>query len=282
MSSAIKTLRLSTSQKNIPVGDIEIYYEVHGCGEPLLMIMGLGGSILDWGWVLPPKLAERYQVILFDNRGSGRSDQPPGPYSIRQMADDAARLMDALGVEKASVFGVSMGGMIAQELALNHPNRVERLILGCTSAGGSGWIWPPLEVQAYLQPRSDLTLYQALWWSAPAGFPQEFIDAHRDVVERKIQSDLVYPSGLPAYQAQLAAFKAHDAYSRLPSLSLEISSLVLSGDMDILIPPENSRVLERIIPDARLQTIEGAGHFLWISHPEETFAKLAKFMDGDC
>ncbi|HSD57425.1 MAG TPA: alpha/beta hydrolase [Methanotrichaceae archaeon] len=263
----------------VTAGDIKMYYGIHGQGEPLLLIMGFGGSVLDWGWVLPPRLAERYRIIMFDNRGAGRSDQPLGPYSIKQMADDAANLMDALGLERASVFGASMGGMIAQELALNYPGKVKLLILGCTTAGGSGRVMAPPEIQAYLEPRTDMTLYQMLWWSAPGGFPQEFIDAHRDIVERKIQSDLIYPSQLPAYKAQLAAFKAHDAYSRLPSL--RVPSLILVGDRDILIPPENSRILSRIIPGARLQIIEGAGHIFWISHPEETFFKLADFLDKD-
>jgi 3-oxoadipate enol-lactonase len=258
------------------VGDIKMYYEVHGQGEPLLLIMGFGGSVLDWGCVLPPRLAERYRIIMFDNRGAGRSTQPPGPYSIRQMADDAAGLMDALGMERAAVFGASMGGMIAQELALNHPHRVEKLVLGCTSAGGSGRVMAPPEIQAYLEPRTDMTLYQMLWWSAPAGYPQEFIDAHREIVERKIQSDLLYPSQLHAYKAQLDAYKAHDAYSRLSSLRMQ--TLVLVGDRDILIPQENSRILADAIPGARLQIIEGAGHIFWISHPEETFCELREFL----
>jgi 3-oxoadipate enol-lactonase len=94
-----------SSAGTIAVGDIKMYYEVHGQGEPLLLIMGFGGSVLDWGWTLPPRLAERYRIIMFDNRGAGRSDQPPGPYGIKQMADDAANLMDALGLENAFVFG---------------------------------------------------------------------------------------------------------------------------------------------------------------------------------
>ncbi len=279
------TASTSSNQRATPVsagtvtaGGIKMYYEVHGEGEPLLLIMGFGGSVLDWGWVLPPKLAERYRIIMFDNRGAGRSDQPPGPYSIKQMADDAANLMDALGIERAHVFGASMGGMIAQELAVNYPGKVERLILGCTSAGGCGRVMDP-EIQAYLEPRTDMTLYQMLWWSAPAGFPQEFIDAHRDIVERKIQSDLIYPSQLHAYKAQLAAFKAHDAYSRLPSLRMP--SLILVGDRDVLIPPENSRILASIIPGAQLKMIEGAGHIFWISHLEETFFRLTGFLDRD-
>ncbi len=132
------------------------------------------------------------------------------------------------------------------------------------------------EIQAYLEPRTDMTLYQMLWWSAPGGFPQEFIDAHRDIVERKIQSDLLYPSQLHAYKSQLDAYKAHDAYSRLSSL--RVPTLVLVGDRDVLIPPENSRILAETIPGARLQSIMGAGHIFWISHPGETFSALKDFL----
>lgn len=260
----------------VTAGDIKMYCEVRGQGEPLLLIMGIGGCVLDWGWILPHELAKRYRIIMFDNRGTGRSDQPSGPYSIRQMADDAANLMDAIGLESAHVFGASMGGMIAQELALNHPRRVERLILGCTTAGGKGRFMDP-KAEAYMGPRTDMTLYQMLWWSAPAGFPPEFIDAHREIVERKIQSDLIYPSQLGAYRAQLAAFRAHDACSRLPYLRMP--SLILAGDRDILIPPENSRMLERMIPGSRLEMIAGAGHIFWISHPDETLLKMTDFLD---
>ena len=261
------------------VGDIKMYYEIHGEGKPLLLIMGLGGHILDWGWVLPEKLAEGRQVILFDNRGSGRSDQPEGPYSTMQMANDTASLMDAIGIERADIFGVSMGGMIAQQMALDYPHRVDKLILGSTSAGGDLQVLPPPEIQAYLEPRLDLTLHEALWWSAPAGFPQEFIEANPEIIERKIQANLAYPSELHAYEAQLAAYKSHDVYARLSSI--QSPTLVLTGDADVLIPPENSHMLEKNIPDAQLREIEGAGHLFWISHPNETFSALVDFLDED-
>ena len=118
------------------VGDIRMYYEIHGQGEPLLLIMGLGGHILDWGWSLPQQLAKHYQVIMFDNRGSGRTDQPQGPYSIKQMANDTVGLMNAIGLKQASIFGVSMGSMIAQEIAMDYSEKVAKLVLGCTHAGG--------------------------------------------------------------------------------------------------------------------------------------------------
>ncbi len=267
----------SESGGNATVGDIQMYYEITGEGKPLLMIMGLGGHILDWGWVLPEKLTESRQVILFDNRGAGRSDQPAGPYSITEMANDTVGLLDALGIERADVFGVSMGGMIAQEIAVRQPERVDRLILGATSPGGDAQVLAPPEVQAYLEPRLDLTLHEALWWGAPAGFPQEFIDGHPDIIERKVQANMAYPSSLEAYRAQLAAYRAFEIGDRVSEI--RAPTLVLAGDSDILIPPENGRILAEKIPGAEFRTIEGAGHLFWISHPNETYSEVVEFLE---
>ena len=266
----------SSAGGNITVGEIRLYYEIHGEGEPLLLIMGLGGHILDWGWVLPEKLAEGRSVIAFDNRGAGRSDQPPGPYSIAEMADDAVGLLDALGIERTNIFGVSMGGMIAQEMAARHPDRIGRLILGATSPGGAASVSAPPEVQAYLEPRLDLSLHEALWWSAPAGYPQEFIDAHPEIVERKVQANMAHPSSLAAYEAQLAAYRAFDIGGRLAEI--RAPTLVIAGDSDILIPPENGLILAEKIPGAELREIKGAGHLFWISHPEETVVAVVEFL----
>jgi 3-oxoadipate enol-lactonase len=260
----------------VKVGDIQIYYEIHGQGKPLLLINGLGGHSLDWGWVLLQQLDKRYQVVMFDNRGAGRTDQPQGPYSIKQMAEDAVGLMDAIDLKPAFVFGVSMGGMIAQEIALDHPENVIKLVLGCTSAGGDAQVRPSPEVEAYLQPRFDLTPQGILWWSAPAAYPQEFIYKHPEIVERKIQANLAHPGQLHAYKAQLAAFVAYDSYHRLPSIKTE--TLVLTGKRDILIPPENSRIIAQRIPGARLEEISDAGHLFWISHPDETLSALISFL----
>lgn len=258
------------------VGDIRMYYETQGLGEALLLIMGLGGHILDWGWTLPEELAKHYQVIMFDNRGAGRTDQPAGPYSIKQMADDTVGLMDAIGLKQASLFGVSMGSMIAQEIALNHSGKVAKLVLGCAHAGGDIQVKPAPEIEAYLQPRTDLTLQGALWWSAPAGYPPEFIYAHPEIVERKIQANMSYPCQLHAYEAQLAAFKAYDSHSHMSSI--KTPTLVITGRKDVLIPPENSRILARQIPNARLLEINGAGHLFWISHSSETLSALISFL----
>jgi 3-oxoadipate enol-lactonase len=164
------------------------------------------------------------------------------------MANDTIGLLDALGVERTDIFGVGMGGMIAQEIAVHHPERIDRLVLGATSVGGEVQVLAPPEVQAYMEPRLDLTLHEALWWSAPAGFTQKFIEAHPDIVERKIQANMAYLSQLSAYQAQLAAFKGFDMGDRISEI--HAPTLVLTGDSDILIPPENSRILAESISEA--------------------------------
>ena len=137
----------------MPVANIKgmnLHYRVWGVGEPLLLIMGYRGSGFMWGEEFVTPLSRYFQVITFDNRGTGLSDKPDTVYTIPMMADDAAGLLSALGIERAHVFGVSMGGMIAQELALRHPKRVKRLILGCTTCGGPQAVRAPLEVLAKL------------------------------------------------------------------------------------------------------------------------------------
>ena len=130
-------------------GDINLYYEVHGEGQPLLLIMGYGSNSGHW-FVILPHLVSRFKVIIFDNRGTGRSDKPDIPYTAEMMTGDIIGLLDAIGIGAAHVFGVSMGGMIAQELALRHPGRVKKLILGCTSCGGPHSVRSSPESAAFL------------------------------------------------------------------------------------------------------------------------------------
>src|ERR1044072_1532546 len=145
---------------------VTLYWETHGTGDPLLLIMGLGVTLEGWNR-LGPALAQHYQTILFDNRGTGRSDTPPGPYSIPDMAADAAAVLDAAAIDRAHVFGISMGGMIAQEFALRYPDRVRSLILGCTACGGRDSVPAQPDVVAALGARATMTREQAMWSMAP-------------------------------------------------------------------------------------------------------------------
>lgn len=260
------------------VGDIQMYYEVHGTGDPLLLIMGLGGHSLDWQPVAPGPLAEHFSVILFDNRGAGRTDQPPGPYSLPQMAADAAGLLDTLGIGSAHVFGVSMGGMIAQHLALNHPEKVRKLILGCTSCGGSAGVMAGEDILMYLTPRPDLDPAEAMWWGMPATFTEDFIEENQAMLRERIQRHLNHPTQLHAYQAQLdAIINTHDTCDRLSAI--QHATLAITGTEDKLVPPENSRILVDRIPNARLHEIEGAAHVFWASHPQATVTAVTEFLN---
>src|SRR5215470_1386849 len=143
-----------------------IYWEEHGAGEPILLIMGLGYTLDMWHRTVP-LLSRHYRTILFDNRGVGRSDSPPGPYSIPQMAGDAAAVITAAACDRVHVFGVSMGGMIAQEFALAFPDRVVSLILGCTAAGGPQAIPAEPEVLAALGARALMTAEEGIQAMVP-------------------------------------------------------------------------------------------------------------------
>lgn len=260
----------------VRVDDIWMYYQIHGQGEPLLMIMGLAGHCLDWGTKLPLRLAELYQVILFDNRGSGRSDQTTGALTIKQMARDAAGLLDALGIDRAHVLGGSMGGMIALQTALDYPDRINKLVLGATAAGGKRRIFPPPEIERYFIPRPDLSAHDYLLWTSEVCYPSEFIKDHPDIVEKKIWANLAYPGTLESYLSQLEAFRTFDVDDRLGAINAE--TLVMTGNLDALIPPQNSYLIAEKIPNAKIRVIEGAGHIFWISHPVETAGIVREFL----
>jgi pimeloyl-ACP methyl ester carboxylesterase len=232
-----------------------LYWEERGAGDPLLMIMGLGAT-LEWWDRVTPTLSARYRTILFDNRGVGRSDVPPGPYSIPGMADDAVAVLDAAGVTSAHVFGASMGGMIAQEVALRHPSRVRSLILGCTACGGRESVPAGKDVAAALGARATMTREEAMWVMAPhifdAGTP-------REKVAEDIKVRLKSTVSNDGYFAQLQAIRSWEGtHARLATLTTP--TLVIHGETDELVPPENGRIIARAIPGSQLAMIPRASH----------------------
>ncbi|MBM3141625.1 MAG: alpha/beta fold hydrolase [Chloroflexi bacterium] len=241
------------------VGDINIYYESHGDGETLLLIMGYGQYSAHWSPLIPP-LSQEYRVISFDNRGTGRSDKPDIPYTIKMMADDAKGLLEAIGVDSAHVFGISMGGMIAQEFALNHPDKLRSLILGCTQCGGTKAILANQEALAFLfsPEMAKLSVEERARETAPWLWTQEFIAKHPEAVELYVAVTSKYPTPTHGYACQAQAMMGHDTYERLPQIA--VPTLVIAGSADRLIPAENSRVLASRIPNAELVILENAGH----------------------
>jgi len=238
------------------VGDINIYYEIHGRGEPLVMINGAGGSV-EWSRPLIRTYSAGHQLILFDNRGAGMSDKPDGEYTTPMMSDDLAGLLDAIGVETAHVRGTSFGGMIAQEFALRHPERVRSLVLVVTWCGGPHSVKAPGNDMSRIERLPPREATEALFRWFITG---EFIEKNPTVFQNLITFALEHPMDPLSLARHGAAIERHDTYDRLPDI--RIPTLILAGDADRVIPVENARILASRIPDAELVILKGAGHML--------------------
>jgi pimeloyl-ACP methyl ester carboxylesterase len=253
--------------------EARIYWDEQGHGAPVLLIMGLSYPSDMWHRTRPV-LAAHYQTIALDNRGIGRSDVPPGPYPIALMASDAAAVLDAAGVESAHLFGVSMGGMIAQEFALQYPKRVRSLILGCTAAGGPTAVRAEPEAAEMLRARGNMSPEEAI--EAPVRFiydsatPRERID--EDLAIRRPW--LPRPEG---YTAQLQGIIAWEAYSRISAIAAP--TLVIHGETDRLVPPENGKLIAERIPGAKLVMIPHASHLFTTDQTEASHRAILEFLN---
>lgn len=243
---------------------IALHYERTGAGAPVLLVMGLGMNATGW-WRTVPVLAEGFEVVAFDNRGSGRSDRPPGPYTMERLVDDAADVLDAARIERAHVYGVSLGGMIAQQLALAHPERVGRLVLGSTTAGGADVALPTPDVLKLVALRAQMSAEQAAWASVPINYAPR---TRREVAQRiaeDIEQRLRYPIHPDGYAAQLAAGQQHDCGARLGELRQP--TLIVQGADDVLVPPANASRLGELIPHAEVRLWPDTAHLLFTDEP---------------
>lgn len=264
------------------VNEIDLYYEETGAGPPLLLIPGFGGNTLDWEANVPA-LAEHFRVMAVDNRGAGRSSCPSGPCTVAHMADDAAMLLDRLGVPRCHVVGHSMGGLIAQELALTHPQLVDRLVLFATFARSTPVIdaWLNFYVSNCRQDvdARGRTLGVMPWFLSPV-----FMADHGRVETTLDEwTNDSYPAPALGRAAQAAACQAYDSRERLPSIAAP--TLVLVAAEDICTPVSCSRELAERIPGARLQILPRGGHVPSVEYPEDINAALLAFLaakiDGD-
>ncbi|HLB26582.1 MAG TPA: alpha/beta fold hydrolase [Dehalococcoidia bacterium] len=264
------------------INDIEMYYEVHGPtvlpedqADSLLLIMGLGANTTSWEMQIPA-FSREYRTVAFDNRGSGRSDKPQSPYTIPQMADDAAALLDHLGISSAHVFGMSMGGMVAQEMALRHPQRVRTLVLGGTMAGGPNAVMAGPQLIQQWASTALLPLEQAIENGLRFLYSEEFIARnHERLVRRALDLAYLQPP-LDALQRQVMAVLQFNTFQRLADVTAP--TLVISGTADQIVPPENSRILAERIPGAQLIELEGAGHGFLAEKAEETNSTVLAFL----
>ncbi|MFI5008728.1 MAG: alpha/beta fold hydrolase [Solirubrobacterales bacterium] len=249
----------------VDAGNVELSYERSGSGPPLLLIMGLSGTLLHWGEPFMEELRTHFDTIVYDHRGVGASSRVEAPFTIADLATDAAGLLGALGVESAHVMGISMGGMIAQELALAHPELLRTLTLGCTYCGGPGSSLPPQpELGAAIMSGDRDRAVRAMWEAnVSKRFAQDdeaYARFHAIGLERSV--------AVAVTMEQLSAITRHDTSARLGDL--EMPTLVVHGTEDAIIPVENGRMVAGLIPGARLEIWPDTGHLFFWEQPERS------------
>jgi len=254
--------------------DVSIYYELTGTGERLLFISGTGADLRDGPRLTDGPLGQAFEILAYDQRGLGQSSVPGWPYGMGDFADDAAALLQAVGWEDCLVLGVSFGGMVAQELAIAHPEKVRRLVLACTSAGGTGGASYPLQDLARLDPDERVARQM------------ELLDTRWDAAWRRAHPEMeamvgdrmrVDRAGDAGFANQLAARAQHDSTARLGRIACP--TLVCGGRYDGIAPPANSEFLAASIPGAQLSFFDG-GHLFFIQDPAALPAVAAFLADG--
>ena len=254
-----------------------LFYQVHGQGHPLLLIRGIGSNLEHWYEQLPA-FSEQYRVIVFDNQGIGRSSDSGQPCSIADMASDAAKVLKAAGAAQAHVLGLSMGGMIAQELALARPERVSGLVLVATHCGGKHKINPTHETMALFEKLVSGKSLEEQMEGRKALFAPQTLEGRPQVLARYAQACAAYEAPPQVMARQWEAIQAFDSYDRLPDIASQ--TLSLGGAEDRLIPPANAELLAARIPGAELVLIPEAGHQLLIEQPALANAAVLEFLAG--
>lgn len=255
-----------------------IHYTIEGLEDApvLVLLRGLARSSRYW-LDFRELLARRYRVVLIDNRGVERSDSPRPPYTTATMADDAAAVLDHAAIERAHVFGISLGGMIAQELALRHPDRVDKLVLAATTPGGRKARSTPLRSVYVLLRGGTMPFDRAIHYTASVVLAPAFAQERGDILQTWIDLATSEPPPFRGLLGQFLAAARHDAWDRLHHIAH--STLVITGDEDRLIPSQNSYLLLSRLKDARLHIVDGGGHDFVTELPEQTTRVVSTFLD---
>ncbi|HUO04233.1 MAG TPA: alpha/beta hydrolase [Candidatus Binataceae bacterium] len=260
----------------IKAGNINLSYDTYGSGEPLLLIMGFGMPGAAWLPSLP--FMSGFQAIYFDNRGTGLSDKPDIPYTVTDMAEDASNLLRALDIPKAKVFGVSMGGMIAQELTLRHPEQVVKVALGCTTPGGPNAAMPSVEVLDILMTGSKLMgsdPEKGFEKLMPVLVPPEFSASHPEIKMMMAGAKMFPPTPPETADRAMAGIMGFNAYDRLHEIKCPV--LIVHGDSDVLVPTANAEIIKSRIPHAEMFMIPGAGHLFQAVDPVGVHMRIANW-----
>jgi pimeloyl-ACP methyl ester carboxylesterase len=244
---------------------MKLHFERRGEGEPLLLIQGMSGHSLHWGEPFLTALEPDFDLVAIDHRNTGLSPHVEGPFTLADLADDAIGMLDELGLETAHVMGISMGGMVAQELVLRHPGRVRTLVLGCTYAGGAGQSLTSPEVAQILaegmQSGDRDTAFRAAWSvnvSEEFGADEANYAAFRAISDQR-------PVPVEVIMRQMQAIMGHDTSARLGEITAP--TLVVHGTADRMLPASNGEAIAQLIPGARYVPLEGVGHMFWAEQP---------------
>ena len=262
---------MSTVTQQARNGDVRIAYEAHGYGQPLLLIQGLGYG--RWGWQpLVRPLASRYRVLMFDNRGIGESDKPAGPYTAAEMAGDAVAVLDAADAAHAHVLGASLGGAVAQELALRHPERVNKLVLVATMSGMTNM--HPIPAQTLQLMAEAQTLEPA---AALRRFVENALEPDTDstLVDQLVELRTANPPDPAGWAAQMGIWGTFDVWGELPTI--DVPTLVVQGEGDVVVDPRNAALLAERIPGAQMRLVPGGHLFFW-NDPNVLLALLTEFL----
>ena len=254
---------------------VRIAYEECGDGPPLLLVHGLGYDHHGWG-PLPALLDGDFRLLLVDNRGVGESEAPKGPYTVAELAADAAAVLDAAGVERAHVVGVSLGGFIAQEIAISHADRVDRLVLLSTSPGGPNQYPMPAGTVEVFSAYRRMEREAALRLAVENSCGERAVRERPDLVNEVYAYRLVRAPPVEPWLAQLTAAMEFDAFDRIPEIAA--STLALVGGADVVIDARNSELLAERIPGARLEVVPDRGHLLFWEEPELVARAIREFL----
>jgi 3-oxoadipate enol-lactonase len=245
-----------------------LHHVRRGSGEPLLLIQGMSGHSAHWGDAFLGAIEQDFDAIAIDHRSTGGSPRVDGPFTLADLAEDAIGALDDLGVETAHVMGISMGGMVAQELVLAHPDRVRTLVLGCTYAGGEGQQLTSPEIAQILtegMQSGDREQAMRAAWSVNVSEPFAADEANWD---RFYAVGRENPVAVEVIMRQMHAIVQHDTNARLAQI--EAPTLVIHGTADRMLPASNGEAIAKAIPNARYEPLEGVGHMFWVEEPQRS------------
>jgi pimeloyl-ACP methyl ester carboxylesterase len=260
---------------------LKIRYEIRGAGAPLALIMGFSGSGRAWSERFLGMIEKHFRTIVIDNRGTGESDKPDQPWTLGDMAADAAAVLEHAGVARAHIYGISMGGMIAQEFALAFPGRVHGLVLGCTNCGASHSIPAKPEDVAKLVPQPGMNPVEQARMAFSAACGKAFLASSEGqaFLESQLIEQAKYPvTPMHTYQRQMEAIMGFDTFARLGAI--KAPTLIIHGDDDAIVPVANAEVLRGAIPGARVHILHGAGHMFFWEQAGESVSAPAAFLSA--